>query len=367
MTDARRWLWFWIAVAAALLIYLLKPILAPFLAGALLAYLGDPVADRLESWRVPRTAAVVIVFVGLTLLVAGVLLLVLPLVGRQIDYLREQLPGVVAWIQSTALPYLGAKLGIGTGQAATDKIRDLLSSSLSSTGDVVAGVLAQASRSGLALFGWLANIALVPVVTFYLLRDWDRLMSRLRDLLPRPVEPTVTRLAKDCDEVLGAFFRGQLLVMICLGAVYALGLWLVGLKLAFLIGLLAGLASVVPYLGFALGLIAATAAGFFQFHDWHHMLLVWAVFLVGQAAEGTVLTPILVGDRIGLHPVAVIFAVLAGGQLFGFSGVLLALPIAAVLASLLRHAGRAYRNSALYGAPSATGDPESTRSDNGPE
>jgi len=155
--------------------------------------------------------------------------------------------------------------------------------------------------------------------------------------------------------------------MICLGVIYAVGLWLVGLKLAFLIGLLAGLASVVPYLGFALGLVAATAAGFFQYHEWHHLLLVWAVFLVGQAAEGTVLTPILVGDRIGLHPVAVIFAVLAGGQLFGFSGVLLALPVAAVIAALLRHAGRAYRNSALYGGGSSATTNGAADDDGGPE
>ena len=201
----------------------------------------------------------------------------------------------------------------------------------------------------MVLVGWVANLVLIPVVAFYLLRDWDRLMACLRELLPRRIEPTVTALARESDEVLGAFFRGQLLVMLGLGTIYTLGLWIVGLDLALLVGLIAGLVSFVPYLGFIIGILLAGVLALIQFHDMAHLLGVVGVFAVGQAMEGMLLTPLLVGERIGLHPVAVIFAVLAGGQLFGFFGVLLALPVAAVIAVFLRHMRHHYVRSELYG------------------
>jgi len=186
------------------------------------------------------------------------------------------------------------------------------------------------------------------VVAFYFLRDWDDMLSRLRALLPRPLEPTVSTFARESDEVLAAFLRGQLSVMIALGMVYTTGLMLVGLDLAVLIGMLAGVVSFVPYLGIIVGGGAALIAAAVQFQDWLHPGLVLLVFVVGQMLEGFVLTPWLVGDRVGLHPVAVIFAILAGGQLFGFLGVLLALPAAAVIMVLLRYAHERYTKSLLY-------------------
>ncbi|MEQ8659589.1 MAG: AI-2E family transporter, partial [Gammaproteobacteria bacterium] len=169
----------------------------------------------------------------------------------------------------------------------------------------------------------------------------------VRDLLPRRIEPTVSKLAREIDSVLAEFLRGQLTVMAALALIYTVGLWLVGLDLAFFIGLLAGLVSFVPYLGVIVGVIVAGAAAFLQFQDVLHLALVGAVFGVGQVLEGMVLSPLLVGDRIGLHPVAVIFAVMAGGQLFGFLGVLLALPVAAVIVVLLRHSRDEYLASTL--------------------
>jgi predicted PurR-regulated permease PerM len=201
------------------------------------------------------------------------------------------------------------------------------------------------------VLGWFANLVLIPVVTFYLLRDWDRIVQGVHESLPRSWEPTVVRLVRECDEVIGAFIRGQLLVMLALGACYTVGLLLVGLDLALLIGTLAGLASVVPYLGLVLGLGAASIAALVQFGEWLPVAWVVAVFLVAQLAEGMYLTPRLVGDRIGMHPVLVIFAVMAGGQLFGFTGVLLGLPVAAVVLVLLRHVHERYRASSLYGEP----------------
>ena len=184
----------------------------------------------------------------------------------------------------------------------------------------------------------LANLFLVPVVTFYLLRDWDILVAKVSDLLPRHYIFTIKKLARECHTVLGAFIQGQLLVMMSLGTIYSIGLTLIGLKLGLVIGMLAGLASIVPYMGLVVGMAAALVAGIFQFGDLLHIFLILVVFGVGQALEGMVLTPLLVGDRIGLHPVAVIFAVMAGGQLFGFVGILIALAVAAVTMVLLRHA-----------------------------
>ena len=198
------------------------------------------------------------------------------------------------------------------------------------------------------MLGWLMNLVLIPVVTFYLLRDWDLLIKGIRGLLPRKIEPTVSQLAGEINEVLGAFVRGQLMVMFALGVIYTAGLWLIGLDLAFIIGMGAGLLSVVPYLGTVVGLLAAVLAAIFQFQDLFHTVMVLLVFGAGQMLEGMVLTPKLVGDRIGLHPVAVIFAVLAGGQLFGFLGILLALPVASALNVLVRHLRDKYTKSTLY-------------------
>ena len=204
------------------------------------------------------------------------------------------------------------------------------------------------TASGFALVSWIVNAALIPVVAFYLLRDWDRLVAAIRALIPSEYEGAVVKVVSDCDEVLSAFIRGQLLIMLLLGCIYAFGLTIVGIDLAILIGMLAGLASIVPYLGVITGILAATAAALFQFHDVHHVVYVAIVFGIGQILEAAVLTPLLVGDRIGLHPVAVIFAVLAGGQLFGFTGVLLALPAAAVIMVFVRHALGHYKQSGYF-------------------
>ena len=201
------------------------------------------------------------------------------------------------------------------------------------------------------MLGWVAKLVLIPVLFFYFLRDWDRLVAKVDHLMPRHVEPVVRRLANESDQVLGAFLRGQLSVMAALAVIYSIGLTLVGIDLALLIGMAAGLISFVPYLGAILGVVAALIAAVVQFGDWFHPGMVLLVFAIGQATEGMVLTPLLVGDRIGLHPVAVIFAIMAGGQLFGFLGILLALPVAAILMVGVRYLHERYLRSELYGAP----------------
>lgn len=362
LSDSRAWPLLLALTIGGVLVYLLRPILMPFLVGALLAYLADPLADRLERLRLNRTLAVVVVFTGLSLIGVGAMLLLLPMLGRQIDSLRSLLPQMVDWAHQVGLPWLRAQTGLDIAALDLETLRGAIAQHWQSTGSVAASVVAQATSSGLALAGLLANLALIPVVAFYLLRDWDVLVARVRDLLPRRLEPVVSQLASECSEVVAAFLRGQFLVMLSLGGVYSIGLWLVGLDLALLIGLLAGIASIVPYLGFIVGIGAAILATVFQFSDWLTPLgLVCGVFLLGQLLESMVLTPLLVGDRIGLHPVAVIFAVLAGGQLFGFTGVLLALPIAAVIMVLLRHAHHRYLSSALYNDPKVGDEQEDSK------
>lgn len=332
-------------VISAVTLYLLRPILTPFIAGALLAYLADPPTRRLVQIGVSRTVAVIIVFLLLTAIFGLAITLLIPLIGRQIDLLQAQLPAMITWVQSDFLPWLQQVTGMDMGDVDLNALRSAIGEHWQTTGNLAADILAQATRSGLALVGAIALFTLVPVVAFYLLRDWDRVLQAATALLPPGWRKTTGQLARECDEVVGAFLRGQLLVMLSLGIVYGLGLRLIGLELGILIGFLSGLAAIVPYLGFLVGITAASVAAIFQYTDWLiPLLLVWGVFALGQTLESVALTPWLVGDRIGLHPVAVIFAVLAGGQLFGFVGVLIALPVAAVIMVLMRHAHRFVTN-----------------------
>ena len=354
MSDTQKWQMLAATVVFAVLLYWLSPVLTPFAVSALLAWLGDPLVDRLERRRVSRTSAVAVVFGAMTLAVVLVVIVLVPLLEKQISRLIDKLPQGVAWVNIVVLPWVAERTGYSLDQLNPQQVIDALRAHWQEAGGVAATVLASVSKSGLAIVGFFGTLALVPVVTFYFLRDWDDMMARLRGLLPRSVEPTVSRLARESDEVLGAFLRGQLSVMIALGVIYTAGLMIVGLDLAVLIGMIAGLVGFVPYLGIIIGGGAALIAAAVQFQDWFHPGMVLLVFVVGQMLEGFVLTPWLVGDRVGLHPVAVIFAILAGGQLFGFLGVLLALPVAAVLMVVLRFLHTRYLDSHLYGASSAT-------------
>jgi predicted PurR-regulated permease PerM len=336
-------------LALGVLLHLLSPILMPFLVALALAYLWDPVVDRLERAGLSRTLGVSVVFFVSALVLLGLVLVLVPLLGRQMHVVAAKVPVAIEWFRSSLLPWLQREFQISEADIPLERIKDALMANWKSAGGMAQNLLVSATSSSLAVLGWLANLVLIPVVGFYLLRDWDRMVAWIRETLPRPWEPTVTRLALECDEVVGAFLRGQFLVMLALGLCYTTGLMLMGLELALLIGMLAGLASIVPYLGLVLGVGAASVAALLQFGDWHPLIGVAAVFVSAQLLEGMYLTPKLVGDRIGLHPVAVIFAVMAGGQLFGFTGVLLGLPASAVIMVLLRHLHDRYRASAIYG------------------
>jgi len=341
---------FWLLfIALGLLgVFLLRDVLLPFLIAALIAYLGDPLADRLERMGLSRTGSAAIVFLMFALLFFIAVLLLVPMIAAQIDLFMRVLPSYVGWFQQTVLPWVDTHLAGGKGLELEQSLQQALSQNWQKAGDLFTTLLANVTRSGLAIIGWFGSLVLIPVVAFYLLRDWDIFIAHIEDLLPRSQAANASRIAKECDEVLSAFLRGQLLIMLALGMIYSIGLWLLGLDLGLLIGMSAGLASVVPYLGAAVGIIAALIAAAVQFHEWLPLLWVGVIFGFGQLVESLFLTPVLVGDKIGLHPVAVIFAVLAGGQLFGFIGILLALPVAAVMMVMLRHAHRSYRQSVFY-------------------
>ncbi|WP_447556172.1 AI-2E family transporter [Vreelandella sp. EE22] len=329
-------------------VYLLDSVLMPFIAGMILAYLVDPVANKLQHWGMRRPFAVASVFVALFLILALALLILIPLIVQQIKQLGEILPNVFTWVENRLAPQILEWTGYDV-RSELGNLQATLAENWRDAGGYVAQALGQIGRSGAAFITWITYVALIPVVTFYLLLDWDRLLGNIAALIPRHWASDTARLAKRCDEVLAAFLRGQLLVMLCLGVIYAVGLTLMGLNFGLLIGVVSGLVSIVPFLGFIVGLGVALIVAFFQFDTWWGLLGVLAVFSVGQVAESVVLQPKLLGDKIGLHPVAVIFAVLAGGSLFGFTGVLLALPAAAVIMVLLREVIDRYKKSELYG------------------
>ena len=343
----------WLAVAALAmwLVWMLAPILTPFVLGALLGWLGDPLVDRLERRGHSRNLAVGVVFGLMVAVVLLALLILVPLLERQVSTLVQAGPEYRDWFLQTALPWLETKTGLDLlGWLDTERLSEWIRTHWQQAGGAAATVFGYLSRSGVALIAWVANIVLLPILTFYFLRDWDLIVDRVASLVPRDHVDTVSRLARESNEVLGAFLRGQIVVMIALGTIYAVGLQLVGLKLGLLIGMIAGLISFIPYLGATTGVVLAVVAALVQAQgfDLKLLVLVGTVFTVGQRLESYVLTPRIVGDKIGLHPMAVIFAIMAGGQLFGFLGMLLALPVAAVANVLFRFAKERYRQSDLY-------------------
>ena len=344
-----RWpMVFAVLAFVGLMFYLLQPILFPFVVGALVAYLGDPAVDALERFRLNRTFAVVLVFILLTTVVVVSLLFMVPLLLDQLDALIRKIPQLYQWATQVAAPWAQQRFGLPAGLLPHLDWSSQLADNWQSLGKMMAQTGKKLTGSGVAILAGVTSMALMPVVAFYLLRDWDILMGKMLRLMPVAWQDRTSQIVGEADEVVGAFIRGQLIVMCALGLIYGTGLWLLGIQLALLLGLLAGLASLVPYLGFIVGVISSLIAAYFQFHDWSIMLWVVVVFGVGQAVESMVLTPVLVGDRIGLHPVAVIFALLAGGQLAGFIGVVVALPVAAVITVFARHGMDHYRASDLY-------------------
>lgn len=333
------------------ILYLLKPVVLPFIAAFLVAYLFSPLVDKLHKIGLPRWLAIGIVFIGIGVLVTLAIWYVVPLVWQQLMYARDSIPAGIHWINYTFLPWISQTFNVEAMEIDTEQMSSVVMQYIQTnySADSIQTVLLRVAQSGLNFIQIGGVVVLIPIIAFYFLLDWDRMLESLRRLIPRSYEKSTLSIVGECHSVLGAFVKGQFLVMFLLGIVYAVGLQLIGLEVGLIIGMIAGLASIIPYLGFGVGIIAAVIATLFQFGlDWTHLALVLGVFLIGQAIEGYVLQPFLLGDKIGLSPVAVVFAVLAGAQLAGFLGMLIALPVAAVIVVLLRHARDYYERSRLY-------------------
>ncbi len=349
--------WILLFSGCLLLIYLLRPILAPFLFAAILAYVCSPLVDRLGNIKLgrlsmgrtsaTRTIGTVLVMLLLLAIMITLLLIVVPLLQRELSLVAQRLPAYLSALRDRLDPWLlqhfGVSLAIDIAQ-----IQEMLTKNWKTAGNFAGQLLLALSTHGLALLNWLVNLLLVPVVLFFLLRDWHVFVEKIAVLLPRRWYAKTATIAHEIDLVLAEFLRGQLSVMLLMSAFYAAGLSLAGLELAIPIGLIAGLLGFVPYVGITIGIILALLAAALQFSSISQILPILAVFGIGQVLESMLLTPFLVGDRIGLHPVVVIFALLAGGQLFGFTGILLALPVSAAIAVGLRHAKQSYLVSDAY-------------------
>ena len=338
------WLALVLLLLAGWLVYALGPILTPFLTGALLAYIFNPLAKRFERHGLSRGMAALVVIALVALAFFALVLIVTPLFQGQFSELTALLPETLDRARTQLLPWLERTLGLRLN-LDLDLMKAWLTEKVTQNG---AAWLPSLKTGALALIGILANLLLIPVVMFYLLKDWDSMIMRVASLAPRPWLPTVTRIASNMDQVVGEFLRGQFAVMATLSVFYGVALWAVGLHYSLQIGLLTGVLSFVPFLGFALGLILAMLVALLQYTDWLNIFWVFGVYMLGQVLETYVFTPRLVGERVGLHPVAVLFVLAAFGQLFGFVGVLLAVPLAAVMLIGLRELRTVYEHSPLY-------------------
>ena len=349
LTHAQRQTATWIvlSVVAAGLVWMLGPVLTPFLVAAVLAYVLHPLVERLAQRRVPRALAVTVVEVAAIVAVLAVLLLIVPILSKQLPLLREQIPLLAERLNTQLSPWL-ARFDIDVALDTASIKAFALKYLDANFEDWLATALSSARIGGSILIAVVGNVVLVPMVLFYLLLDWNALVLRTTALIPPRLRPRTKGFIDECDATLGQYLRGQLLVMLVLAVYYSIALTLFGFDLAVPVGVFTGLAVFIPYVGFGLGLTLALISGVLQFTGWHGLIAVAVVYGIGQLLEAFVLVPRLVGERIGMSALTVIFALLAFGHLFGFVGVLIALPVSAVLVVAVRRLRVAYVESELF-------------------
>lgn len=339
------WVSVWICLWA--LLYSLGSILTPFVAAAILAYALNPGVDVLTRLRMPRSLAVVLVMLVFLSAILALIFIVVPVLQKEAPQLRDQIPVMLERLNDAVGPKL-RDMGIKVRLDSTG-LKKLLSQQMTTSGDAIwDGILTSAKTGGTALLSWLATVFLVPVVLFYLLLDWHNIVQRIQDAVPRRWVGKTIGMTTEVDLLLAQYLRGQLMVMLILAVYYSTALMLAGFEVALPVGIITGLLVFIPYLGFGLGLILALIAAMLQFQGWHGLVAVGIIYGCGQVFEGFFLTPRLVGERIGLNPLAVIFALMAFGQLFGFTGVLLALPCSAILMVGFKHLRANYLESSFY-------------------
>ena len=351
--------WVLLAAAVAASLYLFSGVLMPFVAGIALGYLLDPLADRLEKMGVNRLGAALIILAGFVAVLVVLLLIFVPVLGRQLTAFIGAFPALVGKLQTLASSggerltdsWIGTllnKLGLSVGTGTND-LQSVLQDSLGQAGSWAIAFLKSLLLGGAAIISLFSLLVVTPVVAFYILVDWKRMIATLDGLVPLRHREEVRFLARDIDRALAGFLRGQSLVCMFLGAWYAIGLSLIGLNFGFLIGISAGILSFIPYVGSLTALVLSAIVALVQgWPEWKLLVLSLAVVISGQFLEGNILSPKLVGASVGLHPVWLMFALLAFGSLFGFTGLIMAVPVAAAIGVLLRFAVRRYRASPLY-------------------
>lgn len=348
MTPAMRAI-VWIAAAAffIFLLSMLSGVLIPFVAAMTLAYFLDPIAERLEARGCSRLVATVLITAVFFAVAAGVVILIVPILQAQIVGFASRLPGYVTTIREWIAPWV-ERARAGLAGEDLSQIRAAAGSYAGQAVQWVAAMLGGLVSGGRAILSLISLVVVTPVVTFYLLLDWPRLVARIDSLLPQDAAPTIRAQIRAIDRVISGFVLGQATVCLILAAYYATALTLIGIDFGLLIGLGTGLLSFIPYFGMLTGLAVSIVMALIQFKAMLPVVLVIAVFVVAQAVDGVFLTPRLVGQSIGLHPAWIIFALMAGGALFGFTGVLLAVPVAAAIGVLVRFAAERYRASPLF-------------------
>lgn len=339
--------WTGVGLALLALFYVLSPILTPFVVAAVFAYICDPAVNWLVARRFPRVLAVLLVILGMGGLLALLVLMLAPLVYREAVQFIVRLPELIEQLKVWLTPLLSSRLGIEL-QFDTDSLKNWVTEYRDAAQNLLPTILSHAREGGIAVIAFGVNIVLIPIVMFYLLQEWPRIIRALQGVIPRPMLPRTMHILGDIDSVLSEFLRGQLSVMLLLAVFYSIGLWLAGLTFALPVGVITGLLAFIPFVGFGGGLILAIFAALLQGEGWTPLIGVAVVFGIGQLLESYLLTPYLVGERIGLHPLAVIFSLMAFGQLFGFVGMLVALPASAAILVGLREVRQAWLTSPVY-------------------
>lgn len=352
---------FWLLFLVGLVVFLtvLGPILMPFLVGMALAYLLDPLADRIERLGVSRAMATMILLIVFTLSVVLGVVLLLPILAHQVANLIANFPTYLQQLDSVVDSILNSGFArrLGVDQQT---VQSSISSFFQNGASWFSGFAESVLSGGLAFINVVSLLVIAPVVAFYLLYDWDRMIEKVDGWLPRDHADTIRELAGDMDSVIARFVRGQMLVGLTLGVFYAAGLVLLGINSGLLIGMVAGLISFIPYLGTIFGFIASVGIALLQFWpDWTWPLATAALFIVGQGIEGYILQPFFIGNSVGLHPVWLMFALLAFGYLFGFPGLLVAIPVSAAIGVLVRYAISRYLESPIYKGASGDEPPAS--------
>ena len=339
--------WLLLAALACAVIWLLAPVLTPFLVAAFLAYALQPAVEGLVAKRVPRALAALLIEVATIVAMLALLLLIVPILSKELPLMRDQIPLLADKLNRGLAPWL-EQIGIHASFDVASIKAFMLKYLDANFDDWLTTALSSARIGGSFLLAVLGNAVLMPVVLFYLLVDWPQLIARLRSLVPPRWRDSTDDFFIECDRVLGQYLRGQLLVMLLLAALYSVGLALFGFELAVPVGVFTGLAVFIPYVGFGLGLALALLAAVLQFSGWQGLIGVAVVYGIGQVVESAYLTPRLVGERIGMNPLTVIFVLLAFGHLFGFVGVLIALPVSALMVVAGQRLRRQYMASDLY-------------------